>query len=69
MHEQPSAVAEFTDVSKQRFESDVLPPGEPAVMRDQLGSLSAENPNPLLDPAIEQLVSLWIGNRARTARH
>lgn len=159
MHEQPAAVTEFTDVSKQRFESEVLPPGEPAVMRglvedwpivasarqsaqalcdyvaafapehtvkyfrgdpairgrffynedfsgfnfeheetalqdllqellalgdvddppsiyagaiplrDELGKLSAENPNPLLDPAIEQLVSLWIGNRGRTATH
>jgi hypothetical protein len=38
-------------------------------LRGELAGLSAENPNPLLDPAIEQLVSLWVGNRGRTATH
>ena len=38
-------------------------------LRGELAGLPAENPNPLLDPAVEQLVSLWIGNRGRTATH
>ena len=38
-------------------------------LRGELARLPAENPNPLLDPEIEQLVSLWIGNRGRTATH
>lgn len=38
-------------------------------LRGELAGLRAENPNPLLDPAVEQLVSLWIGNRGRTATH
>jgi hypothetical protein len=38
-------------------------------LRGELASLPAENPNPLLDAAIEQLVSLWIGNRGKTATH
>ncbi len=159
MPERLPVVSEFTNVSVQRFESDILPAGEPAVMRglvedwpivararqsaqavcdyiasfapqrtvtffrgdpaiegrffynddlsgfnfereetalqdllrellalraadnppaiyagaiplrDELGRLCAENPNPLLDSGIEQLVSLWIGNRGRTATH
>ena len=32
-------------------------------------SLMIENPNPLLDQDMEQLVSIWIGNQARTAAH
>jgi len=38
-------------------------------LRGELAGLQAENPNPLLAPAVEQLVSLWIGNRGRTATH
>lgn len=38
-------------------------------LRDELGRLSGDNPNPLLDSGIEQLVSLWVGNRGRTATH
>jgi len=32
-------------------------------------SLIDENPNPLLAKETEQLISLWIGNRSRTAAH
>ena len=38
-------------------------------LREDFGQLKAENVNPLLDPGVEQLVSLWIGNRGRTATH
>jgi len=38
-------------------------------LTDTLAPLLAENPNPLLDPSVEQLNSIWIGNRCRTALH
>lgn len=38
-------------------------------LRDSLANLHAANGNPLLDPDLEQLISLWIGNRSRTAPH
>ena len=38
-------------------------------LRDALESVRNDQPNPLLDPDVEQLVSLWIGNRGRTATH
>jgi len=38
-------------------------------LRDDLAALLAANANPLLDPGIEQLASIWIGNRGRTATH
>lgn len=38
-------------------------------LRGELQSLRDTHPNPLLDPSVEQLVSLWIGNRGRTAPH
>ena len=34
-----------------------------------LPGLSEANPMPLLDPGMERLTSLWIGNRSRTAAH
>ncbi len=36
---------------------------------ENLAALAAETRNPLLDPAVERLTSIWIGNRARTAPH
>jgi hypothetical protein len=38
-------------------------------IRRHLPGLFAEIPMPLLDPAREMLVSLWLGNRTRTAAH
>ncbi|MDJ0939448.1 MAG: cupin-like domain-containing protein [Woeseiaceae bacterium] len=38
-------------------------------LRDSLAGINAENPNPLLGDDIEQLISMWIGNRGRTAPH
>lgn len=38
-------------------------------LTDSLAQLIAANINPLLDPEMEQLVSIWIGNRGRTAPH
>jgi len=38
-------------------------------LRDELAALLAQNANPLLDSGIEQLASIWIGNRGRTATH
>lgn len=38
-------------------------------IRRHLPGLLAEIPMPLLDPAREILVSLWLGNRTRTAAH
>lgn len=34
-----------------------------------LPGLAEANPMPLLDPSIERLTSLWLGNRTRTAAH
>ena len=34
-----------------------------------LPGLETANPNPLLDPARDMLVSLWIGNHSKTATH
>jgi hypothetical protein len=34
-----------------------------------LPGLAESNPMPLLDPGMERLTSLWIGNRSRTAAH
>lgn len=34
-----------------------------------LPGLAQANPNPLLDPARDMLVSLWIGNHSKTATH
>ncbi len=38
-------------------------------LRANLAALAAQNEIALLDPAIERLTSIWIGNRARTAPH
>ena len=38
-------------------------------LRDELAAILAQNANPLLDADTEQLVSIWIGNRGRTATH
>ncbi len=38
-------------------------------LQGDLQSLRDTHPNPLLDPSVEQLVSLWVGNRGRTAPH
>lgn len=38
-------------------------------VRDALAPIARDNPMPLLDPAVERLTSLWIGNRTRTAPH
>lgn len=34
-----------------------------------LPGLAEDNPMPLLDPSVERLTSLWLGNRTRTAAH
>nr|WP_183213141.1 cupin-like domain-containing protein [Brevundimonas variabilis] len=34
-----------------------------------LPGLAEANPPPLLDPSVERLTSLWLGNRTRTAAH
>lgn len=34
-----------------------------------LPGLAEANPAPLLDPSVERLTSLWLGNRTRTAAH
>ncbi len=34
-----------------------------------LPGLAEDNPIPLLDPSVERLTSLWLGNRTRTAAH
>jgi hypothetical protein len=36
---------------------------------DVLPGMAEANPMPLLDPGVERLTSLWIGNRSRTAAH
>jgi hypothetical protein len=38
-------------------------------LKGELQSLRDAHPNRLLDSGVEQLVSLWIGNRGRTATH
>lgn len=38
-------------------------------LKEELQPLRDAHPNPLLGPDVEQLVSLWIGNRSRTATH
>jgi hypothetical protein len=38
-------------------------------VRRHLPALAAEIPMPLLDPGRDMLVSLWLGNRTRTAAH
>jgi hypothetical protein len=38
-------------------------------MRESLPGLLEDNPSPLLDPAVEQLNSIWIGNRTRISAH
>jgi len=38
-------------------------------MPSHLPGLAEDNPAPLLDPSIDRLTSLWLGNRTRTAAH
>jgi hypothetical protein len=38
-------------------------------MRESLPGLLEDNPSPLLDSAVEQLNSIWIGNRTRISAH
>ncbi len=38
-------------------------------MPSHLPGLAEDNPMPLLDPSVERLTSLWLGNRTRTAAH
>ncbi len=38
-------------------------------LRDELSAIVRQNPNPLLADDEEQLISIWIGNRGRTATH
>lgn len=50
-------------------------PGPPSIyagaipLRHELAAIVAQNANPLLAADVEQLVSLWLGNRGRTAIH
>jgi hypothetical protein len=38
-------------------------------LRESAPGFLEDNPSPLLDPAVDQLNSLWIGNRSRIAAH
>jgi hypothetical protein len=38
-------------------------------LKDELSGIVEKNANLLLDDAVEQLVSIWIGNRGQTATH
>ncbi len=38
-------------------------------LRDELKGLAEDHANGLVDPSREQLISIWIGNRGRTAAH
>ena len=64
-------LGEFLDVLLKHFE-DQHPPcyyAGAVPVPDHAPGILEENSHKLLDASVEQLVSLWIGNRSRTAAH
>jgi len=63
--------AGFLDLLLQHLDDDRPPSFYAGAIQVpvHLPAIASENRHPLLDDSVEQLVSLWLGNRMRTAAH